>query len=120
MILTFNKNVSGGSASFTAYTITVDGTDQNPDTIGGAANSRDVTLGLDTPITAGQTVTVSYSKPTSASKLMDSDGLAVESFSGVSVTNIVPTVFESATTSCGRGHDRGRLHRVRQDCGYRI
>ena len=59
-----------------------------------------MTLHLDTAITAGQAVTVSYSKPTSASnQLMDSDGLAVESFSSVSVSNIVPTVFSSATTS---------------------
>ncbi|WP_419858624.1 SwmB domain-containing protein [Candidatus Palauibacter irciniicola] len=97
--LTFNKNVSApGNVAFSAFTVSAGGTDQNPTVIFTSANSRDVTLSLGTAIIARDAVTVSYSKP-SGSKLTDADGLEVESFSGQSVSNIVPTVVESAETN---------------------
>ncbi len=89
VLITWTKVITG-ALTVTAYTLRAGGVDrtstavsQNPDayTTWFAVNSAD-------RVQAGQTVTVSYAKPSGA-KLTDADGLEIANFSNKPVTNLV-------------------------------
>ncbi len=64
LTLTFSETLDPGSEPAPgAFSVTVDGTGQTP--TGVAISGKTVTLTLGTAVTSGQTVTVSYTVPTS-------------------------------------------------------
>ena len=104
VFITFTKNVNNDAQASVAdlITLTVGGTNRRA-TANFVSNSPVVTLSQFSPaITAGQTVTVSYTIPTTANiRIKDADGLEVANFSGESVTNAVTPAFQSAATPGG-------------------
>ncbi|MDE2982702.1 MAG: SwmB domain-containing protein [Gemmatimonadota bacterium] len=97
--ITFTKNISGAGVSQSQFTVTIQGNtvpNRSPSAI--SISGAVLTLTLRDTVTVGETVLVRYHKPTTGTKLTDSDDLEIETFLNQSVTNAVPTVFQSATT----------------------
>ncbi len=88
VFISFSKDL-GSPGPLAAYSVTVDGGEQVP--AGVTASGDSLALVLGTAIEAGQIVTVSYAKPGSGAKLLDADGLEVDSFSNQMVSNWVPS-----------------------------
>ena len=89
ILINFTKNVETGAGPVNrnSYSIVVNGVSRTPIQLTWGAE-----LGLRTTpgITAGQTVTVTYSQPTDANfRLRDSDNLHIASFGPLAVTNLV-------------------------------
>ncbi|MXW66374.1 MAG: hypothetical protein F4Z72_05145, partial [Gemmatimonadales bacterium] len=98
--VTFNKNISGAGTAVAQFTVTIAGNatpSRTPSAI--SISGKVLTLTLRDTVTALETVSLTYNKPSTGTKLTDSDGLEIENIAGQSVTNAVPTVFESATTN---------------------
>ena len=85
--MTFNENLRSGLLPVSsAFTLSGGRSGTGTTAISGAT----VTVTLDSAVPAGETVTVSYSQPTTGSKLRDTDGNPVASFTGQAVTNNTP------------------------------
>jgi len=98
--ITFTKNISGAGVSQSRFTVTIQGNtvpNRTPSAI--SISGAVLTLTLRDTVTVGETVLVRYNKPATGTKLTDSDDLEIETFLNQSVTNAVPTVFQSATTN---------------------
>ena len=92
VVLTFDEPVSMTTADTGAFTVTVDGTDRGVDTV--IAQGTQVVLMLVSPAATGETVTVSYTDPTSnddTGAIQDKLSNDAPSFSNQAVTNKVPT-----------------------------
>ena len=91
--MTFNWTLDGrrNTTSPGAFTVTVDGTPTRPSLAPGKftifdENVRNIHLSVSPRIKRGQTVTVSYTKPTN-NRLLDRAGNQVDSFEDFGVTN---------------------------------
>ncbi len=84
LTLTFSGPLDSGSApAVGAFSVTAGGSAQNPTQV--AISGNTVTLTLGTAVTTGQTVTVSYTKP--STNPLQHAGREAKDFSGKSVTN---------------------------------
>ena len=88
LTLTFSENLDTGSKpANSAFSVTVDaGTAQTP--TGVAISGKTVTLTLGTAVTSGQTVTVTYTVPTS--NPLQGGGKPAAGFSNQAVPNNAP------------------------------
>ena len=85
VIVIFDRNLERGPRlAINSFTVTVDGVSETPRRYGVARyvplDRWVLILVRLAPVTTGQTVTVSYAKPTDGAKLQDTDGNEVESF----------------------------------------
>ena len=102
LTLTFDEDLETGSTGVPAagdFAVTVAGTtatlaSSNPVAVSG----KTVTLTLATAVTAGQDVTVAYTKPTSGNSLRDAFGNEVATFGAQTATNNTPGVVISVAT----------------------
>ena len=92
---TFTKDISGSGTPVSNFTITITG-NTNPSRTPSAISisGRVLTLTARDRITTGETVSLRYTKPSSGTKLTDSDGLDIANITGQSVTNNAITVTE--------------------------
>ncbi len=107
LVLNYSEALDTTSTPATSdFTVSVAGTDQTPTGVSVAASS--VTLTLGTAATAGQTVTVSYTKGTN--RIQDLSGNDAADLSSQSVTNVTgdttaPTVSGAPSVTSAAGSD---------------
>lgn len=103
--LTFSGELFPTEPDRARFTVTAGGTDRTPSAsnyscCGGSPAKGTIWLGLDTPISKGDTVTVSYSPTFSATqtgkRVRDASANAVQAFSGSTVTNNAAELIQSA------------------------
>ena len=88
LTLTFSEELNATAPAASAFTVKVDGSSGvNP--TGVSVSGRVVTLTLETAVEPGQTVTVSYAKPTT-DKIRDLSGKEAEAFTDEVVTTAPP------------------------------
>ena len=98
LTLTFDQDLDTASKpSPSAFTVTVNNARRNVASGGVAISGSTVTLTLASAVSAGETVTVSYTKPTTSPLQSVNDGYAVETFSNQAVTNNTAGTVWSAT-----------------------
>ena len=84
--LTFNEKLETGNPGASPFTVTVNGSTRTIAAVGISGST--VTLTLSSAVTSGQTVTVSYTRP--STNPLKGDGFEVESFPSRPVTNSTP------------------------------
>ena len=92
IILTFTEAVSGTTAAPSDFTVTVSAMTRTVSAV--EASDKTVVLTLSSAVAAGETITVSYTDPTSANDanaIQDIGGNDLESFPALAVTNLGPT-----------------------------
>ena len=108
VILTFSENIDGAAVpTNTRFTVKVDSASVS---LGGApsVSNREVTLTLAAAVTTDQTVTVSYTDPTSgndATAVQDTVGNDADSFSDQAVTNAATPKATSVSITSDPGSD---------------
>ncbi|HUW33711.1 MAG TPA: SwmB domain-containing protein, partial [Planctomycetota bacterium] len=100
VVLTYDVALDEASVpAITAYTL--GGTSSVVDTAGVGISGTDITLTLDTPIIAGETVTVSYAVPGENEVQSDVTNALAVLLTTESVANITAPLFVSGETSVG-------------------
>ena len=92
IILTFTEAVSGTTAAASDFAVTVSAMTRTVSAV--EASDKTVVLTLSSAVAAGETITVSYTDPTSANDenaIQDIGGNDLESFPALAVTNLGPT-----------------------------
>ena len=100
LAITFDAALSGAAGHIPApgqFDVQVAGSRVNVASGGVSISGTAVTLTLESAVTAGQTVTVAYTKPATGNKLQAANGDEAATFAAQSVTNRTGPVFSSAT-----------------------
>ena len=79
------------SGTFVDFSFRRDGSPSNATSVSHAGGIFGLSTGSANAVQAGQTVSVSYLKPSSGSRLEDADSLLVDSFTNEPATNLVPS-----------------------------
>ena len=115
LTLTFNQALDEGSLPLHgAFRVTVNDATRNVASGGVAISGMTVTLTLTSAVSNGDTVTVSYTKP-SAGALQSATGYSVETFVNQEVTNNTPVTLWTATLTAGLSGQNGHGCRVGSD-----
>ena len=101
VIITFDKVILNSGATH-GFRITVAGNDRTPINTSWRDNTVSLVLSSALAAQAGQTVTVSYTKPTGFQHLVDADELLVANFTNEAVTNAVGSPTATGATVNGK------------------
>ena len=92
LTITFTEQVKTTSKpAASVFTVDVTGVDTDPTVSSYTLSGKTAVLTLSEPVSRGQTVTVSYTKPSGATVIEDSSGKDLVAFTNKAVTNVSPS-----------------------------
>ena len=102
LTLTYNETLDDGvTLTATAFSVSVNGESRSVSSV--SVSGSAVTLTLASAVSAGDTVTMSYTRPSGPDVIRDTQGRSADSFSALTVTNNTASDREDNSGSTGSG-----------------